>query len=416
MISIVGVKFQNNGKMYYFDSNQLQLHMGDYVIVDTSRGADIGEIVMGERKAEEGTISVPLKKVLRIATPQDISHASENRKKEKEAYSVCQAKIAEHNLEMKLVSVEYAFDNSKILFYFTANGRVDFRALVKDLASVFKTRIELRQIGVRDEAKMLGGLGPCGRQICCGAFLDEFQPVSIKMAKEQNLSLNPTKISGVCGRLMCCLKYEQEHYEQTRKRMPKIGREAITPDGAGIVTELNIVKETVFVRISKGDDHEIKEYPLDQITRTGSLRTETADDTTPEINNNEDTEEDILLQDTGIEDNTPDNQPEDVSKTKNQLNNDPQRKNANAENTQGGRRERPLNAASSKSKEKHERQRQLGQPVRRENTKRADRTVSSQAPEETQKTLPKKSNEVKNNVSNNWSAALEKAIREADEK
>ena len=221
MISIVGVKFQNNGKMYYFDSNQLQLHMGDYVIVDTSRGADIGEIVMGERKAEEGTISVPLKKVLRIATPQDISHASENRKKEKEAYSVCQAKIAEHNLEMKLVSVEYAFDNSKILFYFTANGRVDFRALVKDLASVFKTRIELRQIGVRDEAKMLGGLGPCGRQICCGAFLDEFQPVSIKMAKEQNLSLNPTKISGVCGRLMCCLKYEQEHYEQTRKRMPK---------------------------------------------------------------------------------------------------------------------------------------------------------------------------------------------------
>ena len=267
MGKIIGVQFQKNGKMYYFDPNGFDIKTGDYVVVDTTRGPDLGEVIMGTREIEGEESRFPLKKTLRIATEQDIQHGRDNRVKEKEAFSVCQKKILEHKLEMKLVSVEYAFDNSKILFFFTANGRVDFRSLVKDLASIFKMRIELRQIGVRDEAKMLGGLGPCGRPICCGAFLDQFQPVSIKMAKEQNLSLNPTKISGVCGRLMCCLKYEQEHYEMTRKRMPKVGKDVITPDGTGPVTDLNIVKETVFVRLTNGDTSEIKEYPLDTITR-----------------------------------------------------------------------------------------------------------------------------------------------------
>ena len=233
MVKIIGVQFQKNGKLYYFDPNGLETSVGDYVIVDTARGQDLGEIVMGCREINEESRTAPLKKLIRIATEQDIQHSRDNRSKEKEAFSICQKKIAEHKLEMKLVSVEYAFDNSKILFFFTANGRVDFRSLVKDLASIFKMRIELRQIGVRDEAKILGGLGPCGRSICCGTFLDQFQPVSIKMAKEQNLSLNPTKISGVCGRLMCCLKYEQDHYEQARKKMPKVGKEVSTPDGTG---------------------------------------------------------------------------------------------------------------------------------------------------------------------------------------
>ena len=267
MGKIIGVQFQKNGKLYYFDSNGIETRPGDYVIVDTARGYDLGEVSMGSRDIDEASWHTPLKKTIRIATEQDIQHSRDNRLKEQEAFSICQKKITEHELEMKLVSVEYAFDNSKIMFFFTANGRVDFRSLVKDLASIFKMRIELRQIGVRDEAKILGGLGPCGRPICCGTFLDQFQPVSIKMAKEQNLSLNPTKISGVCGRLMCCLKYEQEHYEQTRKRMPKIGREVTTPDGKGPVTDLNIVKETVFVRLTNGDTSEIKEYPLDEIVR-----------------------------------------------------------------------------------------------------------------------------------------------------
>ena len=225
MGKLIGVQFQKNGKIYYFDANGFDVKPGEYVIVDTARGHDLGEVAMGPRDIDEETWKNPLKKTVRVASEQDIQHGIDNREKEKEAFSICQKKIAEHKLEMKLVSVEYAFDNSKILFFFTANGRVDFRSLVKDLASIFKMRIELRQIGVRDEAKMLGGLGPCGRPICCGTFLDQFQPVSIKMAKEQNLSLNPTKISGVCGRLMCCLKYEQDHYEQTRKKMPKTGRE-----------------------------------------------------------------------------------------------------------------------------------------------------------------------------------------------
>ncbi len=270
MVNVIGVRFQNAGKLYFFDPGPYWPTPGDFVIVETTRGIEFGEVVTGVRELNDEQLSSPLKQVVRIASAQDVQHAEENKLHEKEAYAICQKKIGEHKLDMKLVSVEYTFDNSKILFYFTANGRVDFRSLVKDLAAVFKTRIELRQIGVRDEAKMLGGLGPCGRPICCGAFLGDFQPVSIKMAKEQNLSLNPTKISGVCGRLMCCLKYEQDNYEQTRRRMPKVGKEVSTPDGPGVVWDLNIIKESVRVRIQKGDSSELKDYPLDQIQRMGA--------------------------------------------------------------------------------------------------------------------------------------------------
>ena len=269
MVNVIGVRFQKNGRMVYFDAGTFTPGLGEYVVVETERGSDLGEVIMCAHHAEEDQLRSPLQHMIRPATEQDIQRATENRAKEAEAYSICQHKIQEHHLDMKLVSVECLFDSGKILFYFTSNGRVDFRALVRDLASVFKTRIELRQIGVRDEARMLGGLGPCGRPICCGAFLNDFQPVSIKMAKEQSLSLNPTKISGVCGRLMCCLKYEQDHYEQTRKKMPRVGREVATPDGIGTVMELNIVKETVSVRITRGDENEIRQYPLEQISRPG---------------------------------------------------------------------------------------------------------------------------------------------------
>ncbi|MBP3542462.1 MAG: stage 0 sporulation family protein [Clostridia bacterium] len=265
MAEIVGVRFKNAGKLYYFDPGKLWPAAGDFVIVETARGLEYGQVITGVRQVEDDSLVTPLKPVVRIATEQDMRHAEENAAFEKEAYGICQKKIEEHKLDMKLVGVEQTFDNSKILFYFTANGRVDFRSLVKDLATVFHTRIELRQIGVRDEAKMLGGLGPCGRAICCGTFLGDFQPVSIKMAKEQNLSLNPTKISGVCGRLMCCLKFEEDHYEQTSKRMPKLGKEAETPEGKGTVIDLNILKETVTVRIVKGDSSEIKTFPLEEI-------------------------------------------------------------------------------------------------------------------------------------------------------
>ena len=267
MASVIGVRFRNAGKLYYFDPGQLWPTAGDAVIVETVRGVEYGEVVTGVKDVSDDLITPPLKKVVRIATPEDAQHQAENQAKEKEAMALCQKKVDEHRLQMKLVGCEYTFDNSKILFYFTSDKRVDFRSLVKDLASVFHTRIELRQIGVRDEAKMMGGLGLCGRPVCCAAFLGDFQPVSIKMAKEQNLSLNPTKISGVCGRLMCCLKYEEDHYEATRKRMPKVGKEVVTPDGSGTVVELNILKETVRVRIPKGDGTEVKDYPLADVQR-----------------------------------------------------------------------------------------------------------------------------------------------------
>ena len=272
MATIVGVRFHNAGKLYYFDPGRLWPTAGDAVIVETARGVEYGEVVTGVHEVDDSEITPPLKPVVRIATVEDARRQQDNRRKEKDAYAICQKKILEHKLEMKLVSVEYTFDGSKIMFYFTANGRVDFRALVKDLAGVFKTRIELKQIGVRDEAKMMGGLGLCGRPVCCAQFMGDFQPVSIKMAKEQDLSLNPTKISGVCGRLMCCLKYEQDHYEATRKRMPRVGREVITPDGVGTVQEINILKETVRVRIPKGDSSDTNDYPLADIRRIGGPR------------------------------------------------------------------------------------------------------------------------------------------------
>lgn len=267
MASVIGVRFRNAGKLYYFDPGELWPTAGDAVIVETARGLEYGEVVTGVKEVNDEQITPPLKKVIRVATAEDAQHQKENESKEKDALAICQKKISEHKLQMKLVGCEYTFDNSKILFYFTSDKRVDFRVLVKDLASVFRTRIELRQIGVRDEAKMIGGLGLCGRPVCCAAFLGDFQPVSIKMAKEQSLSLNPTKISGVCGRLMCCLKYEEDNYEATRKRMPKVGKEVITPDGNGIVVDLNILKETVRVRIPKGDGTEQKDYPLEEVQR-----------------------------------------------------------------------------------------------------------------------------------------------------
>ena len=267
MASVIGVRFKNAGKLYYFDPGNYWPTAGDAVIVETVRGTEYGEVVTGVKEVSDDLITPPLKKVIRIATAEDAQHDADNRAREKDALALCQKKVQEHKLQMKLVSCEYTFDNSKILFYFTSDKRVDFRGLVKDLASAFHTRIELRQIGVRDEAKMMGGLGMCGRPVCCAQFLGDFQPVSIKMAKEQNLSLNPTKISGICGRLMCCLKYEEDHYEATRKRMPRVGREVQTPDGIGTVVDLNILKETVRVRIPKGDSTEQKDYALTDVQR-----------------------------------------------------------------------------------------------------------------------------------------------------
>ena len=253
MSKIIGIQFQKNGKVYYFDPNGIEAEAGCFVIVDTARGLDLGEVVLAPREMSEIPDTESLKQVIRIATEQDIQHGRENRIKEKEAFTICQKKIFEHKLEMKLVSVEYSFDGSKILFYFTANGRVDFRSLVKDLASVFKMRIELRQIGVRDEAKMLGGVGCCGRPLCCASWLSDFQPVSIKMAKNQNLSLNPTKISGICGRLMCCLNYENDVYCQMRKGMPDVNDVIETPKGRAKVVETDILKELVKTRLFTGE-------------------------------------------------------------------------------------------------------------------------------------------------------------------
>lgn len=267
MATVIGVRFRNAGKLYYFNPGELWPTAGDAVIVETVRGMEYGEVVTGVKEVSDELITPPLKMVLRIATAEDAQHHAENVAKEKDALAICQKKVDEHKLQMKLVGCEYTFDNSKILFYFTSDKRVDFRVLVKDLAGVFRTRIELRQIGVRDEAKMMGGLGICGCKVCCSAFLGDFQPVSIKMAKEQNLSLNPNKISGVCGRLMCCLKYEEDHYEATRKQMPKVGKEVITPDGNGTVIELNILKETVRVRLPKGDSYEQKDFPMQDVKR-----------------------------------------------------------------------------------------------------------------------------------------------------
>ena len=254
MAEVIGVRFKEVGKVYYFDPNGIQMKKGDMAIVETARGVECGEVAMENREIEDKDIVHPLKKMIRKATQGDLKKVEENRKKERHAFEICEKKILDHKLEMKLVDVEYTFDNNKILFYFTADGRVDFRELVKDLASVFRTRIELRQIGVRDEAKMMGGLGICGRPFCCTSFLGEFQPVSIKMAKEQGLSLNPVKISGTCGRLMCCLKYEQAAYSDLLRTTPKNGAVVNTPEGRGVVVDVNRLTGMLKVRMDRAPE------------------------------------------------------------------------------------------------------------------------------------------------------------------
>ncbi len=263
MVEVIGVRFKNVGKIYYFDPAGQKTERDNHVIVETARGVEFGTVVLPNFQIEESEITAPLKKMLRLAGKEDEERILNNAKKEREAFTVCQEKIREHNLDMKLIDVEYTFDGSKILFYFTAEGRVDFRELVKGLASVFRTRIELRQIGVRDEAKLLGGLGICGRSLCCASFLGEFAPVSIKMAKEQSLSLNPTKISGVCGRLMCCLKYEQEAYEDLHRTTPKVGAIVKTPDGKGEVTSVNLLRGQIKVKLER--DESMQVYPVNQL-------------------------------------------------------------------------------------------------------------------------------------------------------
>ena len=274
MTEVIGVRFKNVGKIYYFGPNSTPLEAGDYVIVETARGVECGQVAMANREINDEEIVHPLKKLIRKANEEDLQTLKENKEKEKKAFEICQEKISQHKLDMKLVDVEYTLDNNKILFYFTADGRVDFRALVKDLASVFRTRIELRQIGVRDEAKMLGGLGVCGRPFCCSSFMGEFQPVSIKMAKEQGLSLSPVKISGTCGRLMCCLKYEQEAYLDLLKRTPKVGAIVSTPDGKGTVVEQNLLTGMLKVSLDKSQTAAPATYMVKQvkIIKDGQIR------------------------------------------------------------------------------------------------------------------------------------------------
>ena len=265
MTEIIGVRFKNAGKTYFFSPGGQKLSPGDRVIVETARGIECGSVAIPNRLIDDGQIIAPLKGIIRRADEQDLQVVEENARKEKEAFKVCQQRIAARGLEMHLVDVEYTFDGNKILFYFTADGRVDFRELVKDLAGVFRTRIELRQIGVRDESKMLGGLGICGRPFCCSTFLGDFQPVSIKMAKEQNLALNPTKISGTCGRLMCCLKYEQAAYEDLIRTTPKVGAAVVTPDGPGTVTEVALIQGLLKVQLEANPDAAPSVYPRESV-------------------------------------------------------------------------------------------------------------------------------------------------------
>ena len=269
MVKVVGVRFKKAGKIYYFDPDELDIETYNSVIVETARGLEFGNIVIGPRTVDEEEIVQPLKKVLRIATEEDVLKDKENKVMAREAHDICKEKIKEHGLEMRLIDVEYTFDNNKVIFYFTAEGRVDFRELVKDLASIFRTRIELRQIGVRDEAKMVGGLGPCGRETCCSKFLGDFEPVSIKMAKDQDLSLNPAKISGLCGRLMCCLNYEHKTYEEQMKGMPEVGTIVLTPAGAGTIIETYVLLEMIKVKVRLEDDTEdIFNHRVDEVIIT----------------------------------------------------------------------------------------------------------------------------------------------------
>ena len=272
MVEVIGVRFKKAGKIYYFDPVGVIIDKDEYVIVETVRGVEFGKVVIANKKVDEEDVVLPLKKMVRIATDKDKLLIVENQENATEAYQVCDAKIKKHDLDMNLVDVEYTFDRNKVIFYFTADGRVDFRNLVKDLASVFKTRIELRQIGVRDEAKLLGGIGPCGRMLCCSTFLGDFEPVSIKMAKDQNLSLNPAKISGLCGRLMCCLKYENDDYETAKKQLPDLGKSITTPYGRGKVVGLNILERMIQIEIPEKE--RVIEYTLDELIDEGVIHTE----------------------------------------------------------------------------------------------------------------------------------------------
>lgn len=267
MIEVIGVRFKKTGKIYYFDPDRLDIVKNEYVIVETSRGVEFGKVVIANKAVDQEDVVLPLKKVIRIATKKDKHTVLENKKSAEEAYQTCFDKINQHQLDMNLVDVEYTFDRNKVIFYFTADGRIDFRELVKDLAAIFKTRIELRQIGVRDEAKLLGGIGPCGRMLCCSTFLGDFEPVSIKMAKDQNLSLNPAKISGLCGRLMCCLKYENDDYEQAKKQLPDLGERIETPLGKGKVVGLNILERVIQIEIIEKE--RVVEYTLDELIEQG---------------------------------------------------------------------------------------------------------------------------------------------------
>ena len=278
MIEVVGVRFRRAGKVYYFSPGKLNIKKGQHVIVETARGVEYGEVVLGKKKVPENKVVMPLKTVIRIATPEDDKVEEDNRLKEKKAAPIALEKIAKHGLKMKLIDVEYTFDNNKILFYFTADGRIDFRELVKDLASVFRTRIELRQIGVRDEAKTLGGVGICGRELCCSSYMGDFVPVSIKMAKEQNLSLNPTKISGICGRLMCCLKYEQDTYEYLNSKLPSVGDTVTTSDGyRGQVQSVNVLRQQVKVLVETDDEKDLREYNVKELRFKHKRRKEKID-------------------------------------------------------------------------------------------------------------------------------------------
>ncbi|MEH7180071.1 PSP1 domain-containing protein [Neobacillus vireti] len=275
MYDVVGVRFKKAGKIYYFDPGDLSIEKDDFVIVETVRGVEYGKAVVPRKQVEEHDVVLPLKKVVRIADHKDRMIVEENKQAAQEAYDVCNEKVNGHQLDMKLVDVEYTFDRNKVIFYFTADGRVDFRELVKDLASIFRTRIELRQIGVRDEAKMLGGIGPCGRMLCCSTFLGDFDPVSIKMAKDQNLSLNPTKISGLCGRLMCCLKYENDEYEAAKEQLPDLGEMIETPQGRGKVVGLNLLERVLQVELKEQD--RVLEYTLDEIIKEGAFSIQSTD-------------------------------------------------------------------------------------------------------------------------------------------
>ena len=299
MATVIAVRFQKAGKLYYFDPAGIWANPGDHVIVETVRGIELGEVITSAREVPDEAIVAPLKNVLRLATEDDLRRAEANAKNEKMAFDLCLEKIAARKLEMKLIDVEYTFDNNKVLFYFTADGRIDFRQLVKDLAAIFKTRIELRQIGVRDETKILGGIGICGRCLCCHTYLSEFAPVSIKMAKEQNLSLNQTKISGVCGRLMCCLKNEQETYEELNKKLPGIGDFVTTPDGLqGTVHSVNVLRQRVKVIVEINDEKEIQEFPVDELKfKPRKKKVKVSDKELKELGNLEDKKGDFKLND-----------------------------------------------------------------------------------------------------------------------